>query len=136
MESLGLQRALRRTGAASRAFLAGVRDPQLGTPTPSGPAVRKLLYELIDQYKARTEQLLWARWDLGRKRSEARRALAELEAARAEFTCYLMDIRDEELDRRNPRAGNATVREMVTGLLQAEREFRARARRALGPKSG
>ena len=130
-ESRGIQHAIRRAGTASRALLEQVKDPQLGTNTKAGLTLRRLLYDLIDQYKTRTEQLLWAKWDLGKKRNELKRAFAELEASRVEFATYLLDIRGEELDQRNPRAGNATVRELVTGLLQAEREFLAQVREAL-----
>ncbi|MBI4201932.1 MAG: hypothetical protein HY532_02300, partial [Chloroflexi bacterium] len=84
--------------------------------------LRQALYDLTDHYKEHLEQLLWTKWDQRIARSEAKRALSDLQGARARFIALLSDLQDNQLDARaTATANNATAREVVLHALEEER---------------
>ncbi len=101
--------------------LGDVHDPALDTPLADGRTLRQALYELTDYYKEHAEQLLWTKWDQRIPRSEAKRALAQLQGARAQFMALLSDLQDSQLDTpATATAAGASARQVVLHALEEE----------------
>jgi hypothetical protein len=126
-----LQAVLRglEEGAAER--LGPVRDPALDIVAADGRTVRRLIHGLSDHYRERVEQLLWTKWGQRIPRSETKRILAELQAARAQFAAYLTDLADGELGVASAGAQNASARDVIRDILEEERRTMELIRGAL-----
>jgi len=103
--------------------LGDVHDPALDTPLADGRTLRQALYDLTDYYKEHAEQLLWTKWDQRIPRSEAKRALAQLQGARAAFIALLSDLQDGQLDvAATATAAGATARQVALHALEEEQK--------------
>ena len=92
------QDTLRKLGDDALQTLGDLRDPDLDTAVEDGRTLRQVLYALSDNYREHIEQLLWTKWGQRIPRSEAKRALAELQGLRAQFAAYFSDLSDDHLD--------------------------------------
>ena len=127
-----LQDSLRQLGEDAAECLGNVRDPVLDTAAEDGRTLRQLIYGLTDHYREHVEQLLWTKWGQHIPRSESKRALAELQGARARFAAYFTDLRDEQLDVASAAAQDASPRDVILHLLEEERKGMDLIRKTLG----
>jgi hypothetical protein len=130
-----LQDSLRQLEEAAAECLGNVRDPLMDTATEDGRTLRQLIYSLSDHYREHMEQLLWTKWGQRIPRSESKRALAELQGARAQFAAYLTDLRDEQLDIASAAAQDASPRDVILHVLEEERRALGLIRAALGQQA-
>lgn len=100
--------------------LGEVRAPLLATLLADGRTLRQALHELTDHYKEHTEQLIWSKRGGGILISEARRVLAQLQGARAEFAAYCSDLQDAQLDTASAPGDNASPRGIIIHALAEE----------------
>jgi hypothetical protein len=126
------EESLRQLEKEAAECLADVRDPALDTVVQDGRTLRQLIHDLSDHYRERTEQLLWTKWGQRIPRSETKRALAELQGARAEFSAYASDLRDAQLDVASAAAQQASPRDVIRRVLEEERKGLGLIRKALG----
>ncbi|MBI4338649.1 MAG: hypothetical protein HY680_01705 [Chloroflexi bacterium] len=113
--------------------LGGVHDPTLDTPLEDGRTLRQALYELSDHYREHIEQMLWVKWGQNIPRSEAKRALAELQGYRAQFAAYFSDLGDGHLDVPGDPAQKASARDVISHVLEEERKTLELIVKALEP---
>ena len=111
--------------------LADVRDPDLDTLTNDGRSIRNIIYELSDHYREHIEQLLWAKWGQQIPRSENKRALAELQGLRAQFSAYFAELQDTQLDASSHVADKASPREIISHVMSEESKAIALVHNAL-----
>lgn len=130
-----LQDSLRQLEEAAAECLGNVRDPLMDTATEDGRTLRQLIYSLSDHYREHMEQLLWTKWGQRIPRSESKRALAELQGARAQFAAYFTDLRDEQLDIASAAAQDASPRDVILHVLEEERRALGLIRAALGQQA-
>lgn len=127
-----LQDSLQQLEEAAAECLGNVRDPYMDAATEDGRTLRQLIYGLSDHYREHTEQLLWTKWGQRIPRSESKRALAELQGARARFAAYFTDLRDEQLDIASAAGQDASPRDVILHVLEEERRALGLIRAALG----
>jgi hypothetical protein len=130
-----LQDSFRQVEEAAAECLGNVRDPLMDTATEDGRTLRQLIYSLSDHYREHMEQLLWTKWGQRIPRSESKRALAELQGARAQFAAYFTDLRDEQLDIASAAAQDASPRDVILHVLEEERRALGLIRAALGQQA-
>jgi hypothetical protein len=130
-----LQDSFRQVEEAAAECLGNVRDPLMDTATQDGRTLRQLIYSLSDHYREHMEQLLWTKWGQRIPRSESKRALAELQGARAQFAAYFTDLRDEQLDIASAAAQDASPRDVILHVLEEERRALGLIRAALGQQA-
>jgi hypothetical protein len=130
-----LQDSLRQLEEAAAECLGNVRDPLMDTATEDGRTLRQLIHGLSDHYREHLEQLLWTKWGQRIPRSETKRALAELQGARAQFAAYFTDLRDDQLDIASAAAQDASPRDVILHVLEEERRALGLIRTALGPQA-
>jgi hypothetical protein len=130
-----LQDSLRQLEEAAAECLGNVRDPLMDTATEDGRTLRQLIYNLSDHYREHMEQLLWTKWGQRIPRSESKRALAELQGARAQFAAYFTDLRDEQLDIASAAAQDASPRDVILHVLEEEKRTLGLIRAALGQQA-
>ncbi|MFI5341186.1 MAG: hypothetical protein ACHQ7N_15285 [Candidatus Methylomirabilales bacterium] len=130
-----LQDSLRQLEEAAAECLGNVRDPLMDTATEDGRTLRQLIYSLSDHYREHMEQLLWTKWGQRIPRSESKRALAELQGARAQFAAYFTDLRDEQLDIASAAAQDASPRDVILHVLEEEKRTLGLIRAALGQQA-
>jgi hypothetical protein len=87
-------------------LLLTLTDDQLNRPftdersTEEGPfTIRRLLHRISTHHTDRIQHILKVRRAMGLPRSETTRALAEMQAIRAELVTSLTDLNDEDLHR-------------------------------------
>jgi hypothetical protein len=86
-------------------LLMGLTDDQLALPYTEEPGeegpftIRRLLHRISTHHQDHIQHLLKARRIIGSPRSEVVRALAEMQAARAELVTNLLGLSDEDLAR-------------------------------------
>jgi DinB family protein len=86
-------------------LLMGLTDEQLGLPYTKEPmeegpfTIRRLIHRITTHHDDHLQHLLKARRMIGAPRSEVVRALAEMQAARAELVTNLLGLTDEDLAR-------------------------------------
>ncbi len=127
-----LQESLRQLEKDAAECLGSVRDPVLDAPTGDGRTLRQVIHDLSDHYREHIEQLLWTKWAQRIPRSETKRALAELQGARAQFAAYFTDLRDDQLDVTSAAAQGASPRDVILHVLEEERRGMGLIRKALG----
>jgi hypothetical protein len=127
-----LQDSLRQLEKEAVECLADVHDPTLDTVVQDGRTLRQVIHDLSDQYRERIEQLLWTKWGQRIPRSETKRALAELQGARAQFAAYFTDLRGNQLDVASAAAQQASPRDVIRHVLEQERKGLELIRKALG----
>jgi hypothetical protein len=127
-----LQDSLRQLEKEAVECLADVHDPTLDTVVQDGRTLRQVIHDLSDQYRERIEQLLWTKWGQRIPRSETKRALAELQGARAQFAAYFTDLRENQLDVASAAAQQASPRDVIRHVLEQERKGLELIRKALG----
>lgn len=86
-------------------LLMGLTDDQLGLPYTEEPGeegpltIRRLIHRISTHHNDHLQHILKARRAIGSPRSETVRALAEMQAARAELVTSLLGLSDEDLAR-------------------------------------
>jgi hypothetical protein len=116
---------------AATAGLDELNDAMLGTLTADGRTLRRALHDLTDLYDERLEQLLWTKWGQRIPRSEAKRVVAELQAARARFAAYLAALDDDQVHVKSAQAGNASAWDVASEVFEEERRTMDLVTRAL-----
>ena len=114
-------------------------------PGEEGPfTIRRLLHRITTHHQDHIQHLLKARRIIGSPRSETVRALAEMQAARAELLTNLLGLSDEDLKRDcsegealgnlQPRGGQEpeyTIRRIVEHVVEMEEMRLGHIRQAL-----
>ncbi len=126
-----LQNAFRGLEEDAAESLGDLHDPTLDTVAEDGRTIRQVIYELSDHYRERIEQLLWAKWGQRIQRSESKRALADLQGARARFAAYFTDLRNGQLDTCSAGAQDSSPRDVIVHALEEERKAMVLLRKAL-----
>ena len=86
-------------------LLLDLTDDQLGLPYADDPGeegpftIRRLIHRISTHHHDHVQHILKARRTIGSPRSETVRALAEMQAARAELVNSLLGLSDEDLHR-------------------------------------
>jgi hypothetical protein len=86
-------------------LLMGLTDDQLDLPYTEEPGeegpftIRRLIHRISTHHNDHLQHILKARRAIGSPRSETLRALAEMQAARAELVTSLLGLSDEDLRR-------------------------------------
>jgi hypothetical protein len=86
-------------------LLMTLTDDQLGMPYTEEPGeegpltIRRLIHRISTHHSDHLQHILKARRAIGSPRSETVRALAEMQAARAELVTSLLGLSDEDLTR-------------------------------------
>jgi hypothetical protein len=86
-------------------LLMSLTDDQLGLPYTEGPeeegpfTIRRLIHRISTHHHDHIQHILKARRMIGSPRSETVRALAEMQAARAELVASLLGLSDADLTR-------------------------------------
>lgn len=126
-----LQAGFRQLEANAAECLCHLRDPDLNTVTGDGRTLRQVIDDLSDHYREHVEQLLWSKWGQHIPRSESKRILAELQTRRAAFAAYFTDLRHEQMDVASAVAQDASPRDVIQHVLEAERKSFELIRQAL-----
>ncbi|MBI4311308.1 MAG: hypothetical protein HY681_05945 [Chloroflexi bacterium] len=113
-----------------------VHDPLLDTRLADGRSVRQAIHELAAHYREHIEQLLWTKWGQAIPRSETKRILAELQAARAQFGAYFSDLQDGQLDAKSASANGASPRDTALHVLEDDNKTLDMIVKALHGKAG
>lgn len=106
-------------------------DALLNAFTADGRTLRRALHDLTDLYDERREQMLWSKWGQHIPRSEARRVVADLQAARASFAAYLSGLDDDQVHVKTAPAGNASAWDVASEVFEEERRTMALITQAL-----
>ena len=131
-EVRSLQENLRSLEGGAAESLGCVHDHSLDVATEDGRTLRQVIYDLSEHYREHTEQLLWTKWGQKIPRTESRRALAELQGARAQFAAYFSDLQDAQLDVSSASAQDSSPREVILHVLEEEERVMKVIGKALG----
>jgi len=132
-------------------LLLSLTDVRLGLPYDDHPSgeegpftIRRLIHRISTHHYDHLQHILKVRRAMGSPRSETVRALAEMQAARAELVASLVDLSDEDLNRDcsegqdlgnlQPRGGQKpeyTIRRIVEHVVEMEEMRLGHIRRAL-----
>jgi DinB superfamily len=131
-------------------LLASVTDDRLGVPYADDPGeegpftVRRLIHRITTHHQDHLQHLLKVRRAIGAGRSETVRALAEMQAARAELVTSLLGLSDDDLERDcsegqdlgnlQPRTASPpryTIRRIVEHVVEMEEMRLGHIRQAL-----
>ena len=131
-------------------LLMGLTDDQLGLPYTEEPGeegpltIRRLIHRISTHHHDHLQHILKARRAIGSPRSESVRALAEMQAARAELVTSLLGLSDEDLTRdcsegqelgnlqpRSAREPEYTIRRIAEHVVEMEEMRLDHIRRAL-----
>ncbi len=131
-------------------LLAGLTDDQLDLPYAEEPGeegpftIRRLIHRISTHHADHLQHILRTRRAIGSPRSEAVRALAEMQAARAELVTSLLGLSDEDLSRDcsegrelgnlQPRGGQEpeyTIRRIAEHVVEMEEMRLGHIRQAL-----
>ena len=133
-------------------FLLTLTDDQLSMPCDGQPTreegpftIRRLIHRISTHHYDHLQHILKVRRVMGSPRGETIRALAEMQAARAELITTLLDLSDEDLTRDcsegqelgnlQPRGGRQepeyTIRRIVEHVVEMEQMRLGHIREAL-----
>ena len=152
-----LIKKLERQRQEGMELLLTLTDDQLSRPytgepsTEEGPfTIRRLIHRISTHHSDHLQHLLKVRRVIGLPRSETTRALAEMQAIRAELITSLADLKDEDLHRdasegdelgnlkqRGGEEPDYTIRRIVEHVVEMEEMRLVHIRQALaGGESG